>query len=197
MLADPDVQRWIRRLEKGAPSTKDVWPRRLAAFCVAAKITPKGLLELQPRQVIDVLDSFETRERARGSRGSYVAFSVKVVRSWLRYGGKDLPRGAVKVKDADRTYEETALSREQLLTVYHVATSREKVAVALMATGGLRPMVLGNYLGDDGLRLTDLPDVRTHREEVQILKVPLRVVIRQELSKAGHTYLLVPWRGGR
>jgi integrase len=188
MLSDVDVQRWIRRLEKGAPSTKDVWPRRLAAFCIAVRTTPKGLLELQPRQVVDLLDSFETRERARGSRGSYVAFSVKVVRSWLRYGGKDLPRGAVKVRDADRTYEETALSREQLRTVYNAASAREKVAVALMATTGLRPMVLGNYSGDDGLKLADLPDIAVQGREVRLLKIPLRVVVRQELSKAGHTY---------
>jgi integrase len=188
LLADPDVARWVRRLEKGAPSTKDVWPRRLGAFCVQTKTTPKALLELQPRALVDLLDQFEAQERKRGARGSYVAFTVKVVRSWLRYGGRDIPRGAVKVKDADKVYEETALSRDQLRTVYNAATAREKVAVALMATAGLRPMVLGNYSGDDGLRLGDLPDVAVRGDELRVLKVPLRVVVRQDLSKAGHTY---------
>jgi integrase len=196
ILSDPEVARWIRRLAKGAASTADVWPRHLAAFCVRMKTTPAALLKLESNALVDLLDSYEESESKRGRTGTYVQFRVKVVRSWLRYGNHDLPRGAVKVRDADRVYEETALSPAQLRAVYNAASARERVATALMATSGLRPMVLGNYNGTDGLRLGDLPELKLERGEVKLPEGPLRVVVRQELSKAGHAYFSFLGREG-
>jgi integrase len=188
LLLDPDVDRWRRRLQKSSPSSADVWPRRLGAFSVRVRKTPSELLTLSRKDLVDLLDLFEEEERARGRKGSYVAYTVKVVRSWLRFGGVDLPRGSVKVRDADRVFEETALSRDQLRSVLHAATGREKVAVALMAMSGVRPMVLGNYLGEDGLRLGDIPDVKVTKGGVTVEKTPIRIVIRRDLSKGGHSY---------
>jgi len=186
---DPEVERWRTRLRKSAPSTADVWPRRLGSFCVQVRQTPAGLLALDLRRLVDLLDSFEEAERTKGHSGSYVAFTVKVVRSWLRYNGVDVPRGAVKVRDADVVKEETALSRSSLRAILNAATPREKVAVALMAMSGVRPMVLGNYRGADGLRLRDLPDLKLRKGKVSFDALPLRVVVRRELSKGNHQYL--------
>ncbi len=57
-----------------------------------------------------------------------------------------------------------------------------------MAFSGLRPEVLGSYLGDDGLRLKDLPELRVRGSDVRFERVPATVVIRSTLSKAGHRY---------
>jgi hypothetical protein len=59
---------------------------------------------------------------------------------------------------------------------------------ALMAHSGVRPEVLGNYLGKDGLRVGDLPDLRIKGETVEFNQIPAQVVVRPELSKAGHKY---------
>ncbi|MGA8537381.1 MAG: site-specific integrase [Thermoplasmata archaeon] len=188
MESDPEVDRWRKRLLKSAPSTADVWPRRLSSFCLQVGHTPASLLVLDLRGLVDQLDSFEEGERKKGNSGSYVAFTVKVVRSWLRYNGVDVPRGAVKVRDADVVKEETALSRSQLRAILNAATQREKVAVALMAMSGIRPMVLGNYRGDDGLRVRDC-DLQIKKGRVVFGALPLRIVVRRELSKGNHQYL--------
>jgi hypothetical protein len=52
----------------------------------------------------------------------------------------------------------------------------------------LRIETLGNYSGDDGLRLRDLPEMVVDGKGVEFKQVPAMVVVRKELSKAGHQY---------
>ena len=193
---DGEIQRWKGRL--GAESTMDVWPRRLAAFCVDVGKTPSELVALAVRtnergqriELRNLFESYEKRERAKGRKGSTVAFVAKVLRSWLSHNGIDIPRGLIKIRDSDAVYSEAALTREELRRVLASARPREKAAIALMAFTGFRPMVLGNYGGSDGLRIADLPDLAIDRKRRTIAfgKVPAQVVVRRELSKARHVY---------
>jgi hypothetical protein len=57
-----------------------------------------------------------------------------------------------------------------------------------MAFSGLRPQVLGDYTGVDGLRISDLPELTVEEKEVRLEKIPSMVVVRPELSKAKHRY---------
>ncbi|MCW6167004.1 MAG: hypothetical protein LVQ64_00955 [Thermoplasmatales archaeon] len=57
-----------------------------------------------------------------------------------------------------------------------------------MATAGVRPEVLGNFLGADGLVLGDLPELDTGSETVRFPTTPTPVIVRRELSKANHRY---------
>ena len=57
-----------------------------------------------------------------------------------------------------------------------------------MAKSGLRPEVLGNYNGTDGLRIKDLPDLVIHQGIAKCIKLPNRIHVRRELSKAKHQY---------
>jgi nitrogen regulatory protein PII len=52
----------------------------------------------------------------------------------------------------------------------------------------MRLKTIGNYLGDDGLRVKDLPEMRVENGVVEFEAVPTLVVVRRELSKAGHQY---------
>lgn len=188
LLADPDFRRWHDQLGNGSSSTADSWSRRLRGFCIQSKVTPKELLKLDGRALRDLFIDYIAEEQKRGSAGSYIAFTLKVVRSWLRFNDREAP-ARLKIKDSDRVLEETALSQQQLSAILDHASAREKVAVSLMAMSGIRPEVLGNFLGDDGLRIRDLPDLQIKGKEVTFGKVPARVVVRRDLSKAGHTYL--------
>ena len=58
----------------------------------------------------------------------------------------------------------------------------------LMAHSGLRISSIGNYLGNDGLRVRDFPEMRIDNGQVTFEKMPTMVVVRPELSKAGHQY---------
>ena len=48
--------------------------------------------------------------------------------------------------------------------------------------------VLGSYVGDDGLRLSDLPDVEIVDGTVGFSKLPAVVLVRKTLSKSRHRY---------
>jgi hypothetical protein len=65
---------------------------------------------------------------------------------------------------------------------------KTRVACAFIAHAGLRPEALGHYRGNDGLRMRDLPDLSVENQTVEFLKVPTMVIVRRELSKAGHQY---------
>jgi hypothetical protein len=59
-----------------------------------------------------------------------------------------------------------------------------------MAFSGLRPQVLGNYDGSDGLRLSDLLEAKIDNEKklIEFTRIPTLIRVRKPLSKAGHQY---------
>ncbi|MEM3007064.1 MAG: hypothetical protein QXW37_03955 [Candidatus Nitrosotenuis sp.] len=57
-----------------------------------------------------------------------------------------------------------------------------------MALAGLRPEVLGNYHGDDGLKISDIQDLQIQNGDVFFTRIPAKVVVRSALSKARHQY---------
>src|SRR4030042_6996458 len=65
---------------------------------------------------------------------------------------------------------------------------KARSASALIAHSGLRLAVLGNYKGNEGLRIGDLPEIRIEGGSVDFDQKPTLVIVRQELSKAGHRY---------
>jgi hypothetical protein len=46
-----------------------------------------------------------------------------------------------------------------------------------MALSGVRPQVLGNYTGEDGLRINDLPELTIQDKEVVFEKIPSMVFV--------------------
>jgi len=131
-----------------------------------------------------------TSEEKRKQAGSSTATHVKAAKSWLAFNGVRLTR-PVKVRRAQETptlADERTPNPEELRRILLAATSRNRVSCSLMAFSGLRPGVLGSYLGDDGLRVKDLPELRISGSEVRFERTPAMVVVRSALSKAGHRY---------
>jgi hypothetical protein len=77
---------------------------------------------------------------------------------------------------------------EQLAKILNAADLKARVACAFVAFAGLRLEVLGNYLGDDGLRIEDLPELTVKNGKVSFEKVPMKVTVRVTLSKMGNHY---------
>ncbi len=65
-------------------------------------------------------------------------------------------------------------------------TKALRVPIALVSHSGLRLEVLGNYQGEDGLRLGDFLEIKIGSESVDFDIVSARIVIKPSLSKAGH-----------
>ncbi len=185
---NPEIRRWRENLRRGSVSTGDAWFRALRRFCAETRHTAHDLLELKPRTLRDVFLDFVTADEKQGAGGSYTSYKVKVARNWLKFNGVTPPSG-VKVRSADSTYEETALTPEQLRAVLGAAGPREKAAVLLMATAGVRPEVLGNYLGTDGLVLGDFPELVVDRTAARFPKTPTPIIVRRNLSKSNHRYV--------
>jgi hypothetical protein len=61
-----------------------------------------------------------------------------------------------------------------------------------MAYSGLRPQVLGNRRGRNGLQVRDLPEMVIDGGEVSFKKIPTRVFVGSSLSKAKHRYFTFP-----
>jgi hypothetical protein len=73
------VDRWLRNLARGSPSTADINLRRLAAFCAQAGTTPSAFAKLPEKTLHNAILDFVSAEEARGMAGSYVVRTVKAV----------------------------------------------------------------------------------------------------------------------
>jgi hypothetical protein len=58
-----------------------------------------------------------------------------------------------------------------------------------MAFSGLRPKVLGNSMGTDGVELRDFPELEINEKTVSFAKTPTRINVRHELSKTKQKYI--------
>ncbi|EQD44838.1 integrase/recombinase, partial [mine drainage metagenome] len=161
-MADPDLKRWYANVARGSPITADVYLRRLGAFCEQTKTTPRALLDLTEKARHDLLLDFVSEEERKKRAGSYIQSSLKAVKSWLLHHGLrvNLPIRIQGAQDTPTLRDERTPTPEELRRIFLAAKSRDRVSCALMAHAGLRPEVLGNYLGTDGLRLRDLPELR-------------------------------------
>jgi len=148
---------------------------------------------MKPSNVYNCLADMVTGMEEEGYAGSYIQSIVKAVRSWLDFNNIHLGRRKVTVTHPKATptlKNEQAPEPSQLRKAFGHADTRTKTSMALIAFAGLRPESLGNYRGTDGLRVLDLPEIQIDNENKRVWfsKVPTKVVVRDVLSKAGHSY---------
>ncbi len=194
LLEDPDVRRWFENLRRGSAQTARERLRVLARLGRHLQATPSELVELAENgngTVLEdrLMDFLEGQLRA-GRAASYLENYLKALRSWLEHHGLRLRR-RVKLGNTRATptlEEERIPTREELRAILSVASPRGKAVVSLLAFSGLRPGVLGDFRGMNGLRLKDLEDLNLSRSP-RFLRSPARVRVRLELSKASHAYL--------
>jgi site-specific recombinase XerC len=189
-LGDPEIRRWYDNLARGSPITADHYLRSMYVFAQKNKIEPKALPKMAEARLHRALLDFVGAEERRGLAGSSVATYVKAVKSWLEFHGRRVDR-PVRIKDATKTptlSNERVPTQEELRRVLAIATPQQQAGISFLAFSGLRPEAVGNYLGTDGLRVGDLPDLKVAGSKVAFERTPAMVVVRSELSKAGHQY---------
>jgi hypothetical protein len=191
---DLDVLRWYDNVARGSATTAIDRIRLLARYVAYHHTTPGKLVERarKDRKAIEdqLSDFIGTLEKQSKSPG-YILNYVKAVKSYLDFHEIRLVR-KFKVRNAGATPtldEERVPSKDELRSILSGASTRGRVVISFLAFAGLRPEVLGNYGGSDGLRLGDLPEVRLVGKELTFPKIPTVVFVRPELSKAGHRYL--------
>ena len=190
LLTDPDLRRWHQNVAQGSQITADVYLRRLGAFCIQVKVTPRKLISLREANLHGILIDFVASETKRGRTGSYIQSTLKAVRSWLSHNGIRVMR-PIKIRAVQSTptlQDERVPSQEELRRILMAAPSKDRISCVAMAHSGVRPEVIGNYLGTDGLRLKDFPELRLNGKSVEFSAVPTLVTVRAELSKSRNKY---------
>lgn len=193
LLANPDIKRWHDNLARGSKLTADGRLRRLGRFCEVHQMTPMQLADLAMRDLrtaTDLIEDHITMMESKGFAPGYIQDQVKTVKSWLRHFDVDIRR-KLKVSATTSTptlADERVPDGTEMSEIYSRAGLREAAIISLMAKAGLRPEVLGNHDGTDGLQIRDLPDIVIHQGVAKCIRMPNRVVVRAELSKARHQY---------
>jgi site-specific recombinase XerC len=187
---DPTIERWYRNVARGSLVTADVYLRRLGNVCQANDKRPADLVRMKGEDRRNFLTDLVSSMESNGLSGGYIESTLKALRSWLSFNGVPWEH-RIKVRGTQATptlTKERVPTQDELRRIFLAASSRERVASALMAHAGLRPETLGNYRGTDGLRLSDLPDLVVKGKTVTFRKLPAIVVVRPDLSKSGRRY---------
>jgi len=182
------VNRWYNNISRGSEITADVYLRRLGNFCLVTSQTPATLASMPVKEIEALLMDYVTDHK--NYAGSYLHSTLKSIRSWLLANDVEL-RHKLKIKGVDDTptlRNERIPSKEELRRILLSARKQSRVAVALMAFGGVRPEALGDYKGQDGLRIGDIPELKVDQPKIEFQKIPALVTVRSNLSKAGHEY---------
>jgi hypothetical protein len=189
LLEDPKISRWHSNLARGSQVTADVYLRRLGNFCESTKITPPVLAAMDEEAIYNLLlDTVTSMEKKY--TGSYTQSVIKAIKSWLKHNGVEVKR-EIKIRgaeDAPTLKDEKVPSQAELKKIFLSTDLRGRTASVLVAHSGLRLETIGNYLGDDGLRIRDLSELRVEGESIEFELIPTIVVVRKELSKTGHQY---------
>ena len=191
LLANEDVRRWHANLAQGSRASADINLRRLDAFCKWAKVSPGDLVLMNEKALHEKFLDFVGAEEKRGVAGSYIGRTLIATRSWLAHNGVKLSR-PVKIRglrDSPTLRDEQVPTQEDLRKVILAGTPRIRTACALVAFAGVRPEVLGNYQGDDGLVLSDLSELKIGKDSIEFTSVPTAVRVRPGLSKNSNGYL--------
>ncbi len=193
MLTNPEVKRWYDNLARGSEITAEVRLRRLDMFCRTHEMTAMQLAELGMRDVrtaTNLLEDHITWMEDKGYAPGYISGFVKTFKSWMLHFDVEIRR-RVKIKNPNQTptlRDERVPDASEMAELFARASLRSSVMISLMAKSGLRPEVMGNHDGTDGLQMRDLPDVVIHQGVAKCVRTPSRVIVRAELSKARHQY---------
>lgn len=193
VLSNPDVKRWYDNLARGSIHTAEVRARRLSKFCEVHQMTPAELSALGMKDLkttTDLIEDHISMMEKNGNSAGYIEDIVKAVKSWLRHFDVEIKR---KIKIAHVGYTPTLQNErvpnaEEMAEIFNRAKLREAASISLISKSGVRPQVLGNHNGTDGLKMNDMPDLIIQQGKVRCTNYPCRVVVRRELSKAGHQY---------
>ena len=193
MLANPEIKRWYDNLARGSEITADVRLRRLDMFCRTHEMTAMELADLGMRDVraaTNLLEDHITWMEDRGYAPGYTSGFVKTFKSWMSHFDVEIRR-RVKIKNPNQTptlQDERVPDAQEMAELFARTSLRSAVMISLMAKSGLRPEVMGNHDGTDGLQMRDLPDVVIHRGVTKCVRTPSRIIVRAEISKARHQY---------
>ncbi|MGI0068911.1 MAG: hypothetical protein ACREAN_01500, partial [Nitrosopumilaceae archaeon] len=193
LLANPDLKRWYDNIARGSPLTADMRLRRISYFCEINKMAPMQLAELaikDLRAVTDLIQDHITWMEGQSKSPGYIESTVTAVKSWLRHFDVEIKR-RIRINESESTptlEHERVPNESEISEIFNRASLRTAIEMSLIAKAGLRPQVLGNHDGTDGLEIKDMPDIVIEDGKAMCVSIPPRITVRRTLSKARHQY---------
>lgn len=201
LLSNPNVKRWYDNTARASINTAETRLRRLCVFCEIHGMTPMELADLgmkDIRTVSDLLQDHITQMEEQGKAPQYIKATMTGVKAWLRHFDVEVKR-KMKIANSDSapTLEnERVPDGAEISEILSRCDLRTGASISLIAKSGLRPEVLGNYDGTDGLMMKDLPDIVIVQGTVRCLQTPVKILVRKTLSKTRHQYFTLLTNGG-
>ena len=207
---DDNLGKWVESLARGSVLTASVYFRRVGHLCASMRVTPAAVAAMSVKEGRAFIHDLISFLEGSGNVGSTIEGYVKAVRNWMTWNDLQIP-GRIKVfgsSENPTVEDEVTPVTGELRKILEVATLRGKVTCSMMAFGAFRPEVFGTFMGDEGLRVGDLPEMEVERVtdakgevvdgKVTFGTVPALVVVRKPLSKMGHQYFgFLPEEGCR
>ena len=195
LLQDDNVRRWYQNTGRGSKLNADIRLRRLNLFCYRTNTTPAKLVKIGKKDVIrieDMLLDHVSWLESQNYAPNYIEGILKSIKSWLIFNYIELKR-KIKIANAGipvNIQDEQVPTKTQLQSILNVSSPRTRSSISLMAFAGIRPQVMGNYDGTDGLKLADLPDlvIELDGKSISFAHVPAMVTVRATLSKTRNRY---------
>ena len=193
--SDEGVARWHANLARSSQLTADSRIRRLNMFYKNTGVTPASMVKTGKKDAIkaeDMILDYVTWMESQKYAPGYIEDVVKALKSWLSYNYVDIRR-KIKVANARipvTLEDEQVPTPAQLESIMNAADPRTRACMSLMAFAGVRPQVIGNHNGTDGLRISDVEGLRANDNDhaVSLERTPAKITIRPQISKAGHRY---------
>jgi len=193
LLSNQDIRRWYDNLARASIVTAEVRLRRLGHFCEVHNITPLELVDMAMKDLrvaTDFIQDHVTNMEQQNHAAGYIESTLTAVKSWLRHFDIEIRR-KIRISNPDSTptlESERVPNEEEMTEIFNRASLKASACISLIAKGGLRPQVLGNFDGTDGLVMKDLPDIAIIQGTAVCMQYPPKVVVRKTLSKARHQY---------
>ncbi len=188
-MQDENFSSWVDNVARGSKVTAEAYLRRIGRVCSLLGTTQTDLAGMSKKEAGELLVRAVSRLEKEGNRGSSIAGYVKSLKSWWLFNDIEVTKPIRLSKNEGLYDNERIPSHQELHSILEHADLQKKVCCALMAFSGVRPQVLGNRDADDGLRISDLPELVIKDTQVEFLKVPATVTVRKGISKGRHHYI--------
>ena len=193
LLENKKVERWYSNVKARSQVTSDTYLRNFGLWLEYLDKDPESIVSFARDQFDDfkgaVSDQIRLME-SKGTMGSSISTSIKALISYLKFNNV-IVRLGINIRNENRNLKaerEIIPSKEELSRILRTATMRERVGISLMAFSGLRPEVLGNIDGTEGLAIGDIVDLSIAKGKVEFASIPAQIIVKPELSKTRTKY---------
>ncbi len=191
LLENSKVRSWYEARALKSRLSADVDLRKLRLLLFRLRLDPESVVRLagtDPDRLQDALIHYASELKRAGRVDDYIAKTLSGLKSYLRFrrvsfnGFPSLNpiRGSTLANERVPTQEELGGILERL-------SLRGRTFTLLMAHAGLRPQAVGDYTGERGLTLGDLPELDLVRLEFS--EIPFVIRVPAELSKTRSSYV--------